>query len=229
MKTLTTLVVVFFITSLQAQHMSYAEFQKEARINKRLMPKYGQLPQSDDENLANLAFIEKSKEEYKTVQLASKAMVKKGYKALKKNPKEAMYSFNQAYLLDSTNADIYWGYGHLYNYFNQYALAESYYHEGLALNPKSTMLLNSIGENYSAMYSLDGNKDHLENGNKHLQTSFMVDPSKAETSRMLTLNYLELNNCEKAKKYYQVYLATEKKKEGLGLMERMEKECGLSQ
>ncbi len=229
MKTLVTVIALLSFSILCAQNMSYEEFQQEARINKRLLPKYGKTQKSDDELAADKAFIEKSIEEHKNVKLASKQMIKAGYHALEDDPKSAMINFNQAYLLDSSNADIYWGYGKLYYHFEQYEMAMAFYREGLELNPKSTMLLNSLGESCMAMHKADGSIDHMDDCIKKLQSSFMIDPSKAETSKLLTMAYLDVENCEKAKKYYQVYLATEKQKEDFELMERVEEECNLNQ
>lgn len=89
------------------------------------------------------------------------------------------------------------------------------------------MLLNALGINCIEMYKADGNHQHLEGGIKHLQSSFMVDPKKAETSRILTEVYLHLDNCQKAKKYYQVYLATDKDPKEVDLTMAMETKCNL--
>ena len=46
---------------------------------------------------------------------ASDYLIKLGFNYMyKRDLKTAMYRFNQAYLLDSTNSDIYWGYGAIY-------------------------------------------------------------------------------------------------------------------
>ena len=210
---------------IYAQKMSYEDFKREANINKRLLPKYGKVQKSDDELAADKAFIERSIQEYKTVELASKAMVKEGYSSLKKDPKQAMINFNQAYLLDSSNADIYWGYGKLYSYFEQYELADAYYQEGLNLNSKSVMLLNSIGENYITLYKMDEVAEHLDMAIKNLQSAFMNDPSKCHTTKLLTEAYLLKDDCEKARKYYQVYQATEMEHDDPELTKKMEEQC----
>lgn len=229
MRTLLSLLITIGFGWCTAQEMSYAEYQKEAKINKRLLPKHGNFPKSDDEKTADLAFIERSIEEYQSREKASEAKVMEGYQALNSNPKEAMICFNQAFLLDSTNANIYWGYGQLFHHFDQYQEADGYFEEGLTHNPKSTMLLNAMGKNCLEMYHQDGNEEHLQRGIKKLQSSFMIEPSKAETSKTLTGIFLELKNCEKAKKYYQVYKATEKGEHDTELAKLLSNQCKLSQ
>lgn len=225
MKLLLTILFSLSIFCLSSQEMSYSEFEKEAKINKRFQPKFGNFAKNEDEISADKAFIEKATEEYGSREKASEAMVMAGYQALKKDPREAMINFNQAYLLDSSNADIYWGYGQLYYSFKQHRKAKRYYEEGLQHNPKSTMILNSLGSNCIGMYEQDGDEAHLNDGVKPLQSSFMIDPAKAETSQLLTEIFVEMRNCEKARKYYQVYLATKTNDKKQDLKKQMEKNC----
>lgn len=59
-----------------------------------------------------------------------------------------MYRFNQAFLLDSTNSDIYWGYGAVYFMLNRLDLAREQYKTGLNMDPENTRILTDYGTSY---------------------------------------------------------------------------------
>lgn len=229
MKSIITIVCLLSSCMIYGQELSFEQYQKEAKINKRLLPKYGLITKSSDEQVSDKAFIDRAIKEHSTAEKASSKMVEKGYHSLESDPRTAMYNFNQAYLLDSSNANIYWGYGKLYTHFKQFKLAKMYYEQGLKLDSKNTMLLNGLAENYHSDYEINGIDSNMTNCIAILQSSFRVNPSKSQTSKLLTLAYIETNNCEKARTYYKVYLATDGKESEFELMEIMEKKCGSTQ
>jgi len=69
-----------------------------------------------------------------------------GFEYLNKDDlKTAMFRFNQAYLLESTNTDIYLGYGAVYATLGNYVKASQQYHERSAFIPKNTQLFPDNG------------------------------------------------------------------------------------
>lgn len=52
--------------------------------------------------------------------------------------KAAMYGFNQAWLLDSSNVDVHLGFGTIYHSLGDYGSAMAQYDEGLKINPKKS-------------------------------------------------------------------------------------------
>src|SRR5262245_19428952 len=116
---------------------SFEQWEMESKTDKRLLPRYGHLPRSEQELKAYADFIKQmlALPDFKTRREASDHLIHLGFQYYyRPDFKTAMYRFNQAYLLDSTNTDIFWGYGAIYMAFGQYELAKRQYDEGLAID-----------------------------------------------------------------------------------------------
>jgi tetratricopeptide (TPR) repeat protein len=215
MKLIISLFLLVFISSAFAQNLSYEDFMRETKFNKRLLPKQGSTTKSDDQLEAEKAYVEKMKETHASAREASNKLVDKGYKQLKEDPREAMYSFNNAYLVDSSNAKVYWGYGELYSNFKQFDIAEAYFKEGLYRDGKDVHLLNSLARNYQNKYSEEELNEFLEQSIGLLDRSLKASIEEPETYMLLTKAYLKLGNCDIAKDYFKDYsaIAGEEKKQ----------------
>src|SRR5450631_1823773 len=110
-KLLAVSLFVFTASTVFAQQMTLDEWNEEAKSNIRCLPKYGNVEKTAGQRLADSNFIQKTLLSYPNKRLASDELIKLGFKYLYHDVKTAVYRFNQAYLLDSTNSDIYWGYG----------------------------------------------------------------------------------------------------------------------
>ena len=100
---------------------------KKAKTNIRLLPKYGHIIKTEGQKAADKEFIEATLKQYPTNRKASDHLIELGFKYLCHDIKTAMYRFNQAYLLDSTNTDIYWGYRGVYMTLGDFELSICYY------------------------------------------------------------------------------------------------------
>src|SRR5690606_32821822 len=104
-------------SNAQPDQYNIEEWQAEASTNKRLLPRYGHLPKTESERTADSEFIAriKAQEDFKTMRDESNHLVLLDFEYLDRGDiKTAMYRFSQAYRLDSTSTDDYWGYGAVY-------------------------------------------------------------------------------------------------------------------
>ena len=121
-----------------------------------------------------------------------------------------MYRFNQAYLLDSTNTDIYWGFGAVYMTLGDYSKAEKQYLEGLAINPDNTHLLTDYGTYFMAQYyglqpiDKKGALTNLEKAIDYLTKSYNLDPKDQNTTFKLSICYWNKGDSDNAWKYYDI-------------------------
>ena len=142
---------------------------------------------------------------------ASDHMIRLGFNYLYRDIKTAMCRFNQAYLLDSTNTDIYWGYGGVYMTLGDYGKAEKQYLEGLAINPKNTHLLTDYGTYFMAQYynlqPIDekGALTNLDSAITYMTKSFQLDPTDQNTTFKLSICYWNKGDCDNAWKQYDVF------------------------
>lgn len=190
--------------------MTLEQWNIEAQSNIRLLPKYGKAEKTEGQKAADNKFIEATLKQFPTNRKASDHLIELGFKYLVTDVKTAMYRFNQAYLLDPTNSDIYWGFAGVYMTLRDYKKAEEQYKEGLKIAPKNTHLLTDYGTYFMVQYfemkSLDEKKSlaNLGTAITYLTNSYEIDKTNPNTSFKLSVCYWIKGNCEYAWKYYNV-------------------------
>lgn len=192
-------------------------WDKEAATNIRLRPKYGLVQKSQAQKEIDEDFIKETLEQKQyngDRTAASHYMIEKGFDYLYKgDPKTAMYRFNQAYLLDSLNTDIYWGFGGVYITLGKYEQARIQYREGLSVNPDNTHLLTDLGSYYSIQCQLlqEINKEkslaNLDSAILYMTQSYTLDAKDPNTTFKLSVCYLFKNDCDNAWRYYDECVA----------------------
>ena len=114
MKIIFTLTTLLFSMTAFTQQITLNEWEEESKTNIRLLPKYGHIAKTEGQIDSDNKFIEATLKLDTTNRQASDHMIRLGFNYLYRDIKTAMYRFNQGYLLDSTNSDIYWGFGGVY-------------------------------------------------------------------------------------------------------------------
>jgi len=210
MKQLLTLSITLFALTTFGQQMTSKEWDEEAKTNIRLLPKYGYITKSEGQIKADQEFINLALEKDSTNRKASAHLVQIGFNYLYRDIKTAMYRFNQAYLLDSTNTDIYWGYGGVYMILGEYEKAKQQYLEGLFINPKNTHLLTDYATylmtQFYALQPIDkkGALTNLDSAIIFMTKSYQIDPTDQNTTFKLSICYWNNGDCINAWKFYDI-------------------------
>ncbi len=211
--------LLLFAASTTLGQSSYEEWEKESLANKRLLPRYGHLAKTQAEIEADSSFIKQimSQPQFKTRRDASNHLIDLGFRYYyRPDFKTAMYRFNQAYLLDSTNTDIFWGYGAIYMGMGRFDLAKVQYETGLSIDPNNTHLMTDQGtyfmQQHAAMEMMPANefvKNPKQEARKlmdsalyWLNKSYALNPNDANTSYKLSICYYNIQDCGNAWKYY---------------------------
>jgi len=218
MKKILTLAITLFslttfgqkVSEVMGQQMTSEKWDEEAKTNIRLLPKYGHAQKTEAQKNSDKEFIETALKKDSTNRKASDHLISLGFQYLYRDIKTAMYRFNQAYLLDSTNTDIYWGFGGVYMTLGDYAKAEKQYQEGLAINPNNTHLLTDYGTFFMAQYyglqPIDekGALTNLDSAITYMVKSYQLDPTDQNTTFKLSICYWNKGDCDNAWKYYDI-------------------------
>ena len=203
MKCIIVVLVSFMTLSAFAQQISYKDWQEEATHNIRLLPEYGNIPKTDEMKKIDRDFIRESLLQEGTAHKASEHHIDLGFQYLyRRDLKTAMYRFNQAWLLEPKNEDVYWGFGAIYFAFNDYGNAFKMYDKGLALNPKSSKILTDKATVYLAMLNDKFDNDILNKAIDLFKKSYSIDPKDQNTTFKLSTLYFSINDCKNATKYY---------------------------
>jgi tetratricopeptide (TPR) repeat protein len=188
----------------------FDEWKKESFINKRLLPRYGHLPKTEAEIKSDSSFVKQiiSKLQFKTRREASNHLIKLGFDYYYRDDlKTAMYRFNQAYLLDSTNSDDYWGYGAVYMRFGLLGLAADQYEAGLKIDSTNTHLWTDYATMRLAQYYRLDYEEGLDTAIIYLHKSYLINPKDVNTVYKLSICYWSKNKCKEAWKYYDECIA----------------------
>lgn len=103
-----------------------------------LLPLYGNVEKCSEQLEADKRFLSYCDSNYPSRREAAKAHVGMGWNYAEKNDRDtATKRFNQAWLLDSLNADAYWGLGIIQGSKQLYEDAEKLFQKSLSLNAKN--------------------------------------------------------------------------------------------
>ena len=219
MKILTTIIYFFLLSHLGFGQDLFDKWEEESKTNKRLLPRYGYLPKTQNEIKNDSDFVKQIMEmpQFKTRREASNHMIGLGFQYYyRPDYKTAMYRFNQANLLDTTNTDIFWGYGAIYMAFGRYDLAKKQYDEGLTIDSNNTHLMTDLAtffmEQFYLFQQMPKNdqiknskelaKSNMDSAIFYLTKSYKRDPKDVNTTYKLSICYWNIDECKNAWKYY---------------------------
>jgi len=205
---LTTLIITIYSLTSFGQQMTLDEWNEQATTNIRLLPKYGHVAKTEEQKNYDKEFIETTLKKIPDKRKASDHLIELGFKYLYNDIKTAMYRFNQAYLLDSTNTDIFWGYGGIYMTLGDYQKAQQQYLDGLLIDANNTHLLTDYGTYFMAQYyalqPID-NKNalaNLDSAINYMTKSYQINAKDPNTTFKLAVCYYAKKDCNNAWKYY---------------------------
>jgi cytochrome c-type biogenesis protein CcmH/NrfG len=198
-------VALLYVSALpcSAQQLTYSEWQKEVQSDVRLLPKYGGIAKTAEQLESDSIFIKTALKELENPRKASDYMVKLGFDFLAKgDPKQASYRFNQAWLLDPKNENVFWGFGGIYFLFNDHEKALEQYTEGLVLNPKSAPIMTDMAAIGMARYQTNKVESELTASINLLKLAYEIDPTYQTMLAKLAICYYLTNDCTNAIKYH---------------------------
>lgn len=221
------LIAILFISipvSFTLGQISFEEWKEESKTNKRLLPRCGHLPKTQREIASDSDYVKQmmALPQFKSRRDASNHLIGLGFQYYyRPDLKTAMYRFNQAYLLDTTNTDIFWGYGAVYMALGQYTLAKEQYEIGLAIDSYNTHLLTDLATYYMQQFytiiempesDIVKNPEELamaamDSAIFYLRKSYGLDPKDVNTVYKLSVCFWNIDDCTNAWKYYDEAVA----------------------
>lgn len=203
MKTILTILLISFFTLLFGQNSNYEKWKSMAENDINLQPEYGNAQKSEEQIKSDNEFVEEILKHYKNKEEASKEMTKLGMNYLyeKGDFVTAMKRFNQAFLLNKENADVYYGYGTIYFNLGAFEDARFQYDKGLKLNPNHSEMLTDYGTTYLADFYENENKESLTRADEYLKKSLKIDDKNSNTIYKLSIVNMYSGNCDEANKY----------------------------
>ncbi|RFZ84923.1 hypothetical protein DYU05_04775 [Mucilaginibacter terrenus] len=206
MKRYLTLLFCLMCFVSYAQKINYINWKTEASNDIRLQPEYGHAVKTKEQIAADDELIATVLKQDRTRRKGSDHLINLEFKYLyNSDMRTAMSRFNQAYLLDPKNENVYWGYGAVYVMFGDKEEAIRQYDKGLSINPNSAVILTDKATIYFAEFQQEQGKfpEKLEKALTLLNASYKVDPKNLNTLYKLSICYFLIQDCANAWKYYK--------------------------
>jgi len=167
-----------------------------------LLPMYGGQTKCEEQVKDDKKFISECDAQFKSRQIAAKYHLDKGWEYFYKSDFEtSMKRFNQAWLLDSSNADVYWGFGNLLGTKHEFRESLPLLEKSITLNPNNSKVYECIATSYGQLFfeTKDGTLLNKTIGN--LKTAIQLDPKSASAFGQLTGAYTYFTQKDSARKY----------------------------
>jgi tetratricopeptide (TPR) repeat protein len=160
---------------------------------------------------ANQKFVDAAVKAAGSREAAARIEITRGWKYLKQGDVEvAIQSFNQAYLLDPNNVEVYWGLGNAMTQQSRFSAALRYYERATTIDPQNPQLMADVGLSHT--YAAFGSTNDPAEQAKGVKTAMQwfdnaekIDPNRPEiyANRAVALyllgNYTEAwTNIDKA-------------------------------
>ncbi|MFD2162486.1 tetratricopeptide repeat protein [Paradesertivirga mongoliensis] len=198
-----TFILLFITTLAFGQQITYSGWKEEAKTEIRLLPKYGNAIKTKEQKASDQELIQTYLKQAGTNRKASELLVKLGFDYLyKQDLKTAMYRFNQAWLLDPTNENVFWGFGAIYFSFGDFESGMYQYDEGLKLNPNSSNILTDKATVYMTRFMKSNSDKDFNLAINHFKKSYSIDSKNQNTLFKMSACYFVKKDCDNAWKYY---------------------------
>lgn len=168
-----------------------------------LLPMFGNAVKCPEQIQADSAFLLTVDKQYKgDRKRAAKDWTQRAWTYFNRNvPDTAMMRFNQAWLLDSTNADIFLGFGSLLGNQKKFREAILLFKKSIHLHPDNPIVWASVGLSYGNLFMRSDNRSELDSCIKYFKGSYRLDPLNGATVSKLAFAYAHAMEKDSAKKY----------------------------
>jgi tetratricopeptide (TPR) repeat protein len=181
----------------------FSERKTPDHIN--LLPMYGRVQKDEELLREDDRFIASCDNKYKNRKEAAAAYVKMGWNCFDVNDfDQAMKRFNQAWLLDSSNADIYWGFGNVLGKQSEFKESLEYFDRSIHLNSNNARVWYGKGLSLGQLFAQSHDVGLLLEAIQCFKVSVAIDPKNAYAYGALTTSYSFFAQQDSALKYLKI-------------------------
>ncbi|MTI32525.1 hypothetical protein E1171_17035 [Cytophagales bacterium RKSG123] len=116
----------------------------------------------------------------------------------------SMMRFNQAWLLDSLNAEIFWGYGNLMGRKGEFQKSLVFFDKSIKLNPNNAKVWESASTSFGQLFFQTKDVELLNKSIEYLKRSVELDPTNARAFGQLSGAYTYFIQKDSARKYLEI-------------------------
>lgn len=171
-------------------------------INK--LPMYGRVKKCAGQIQTDSTFLKSTTIDFKSRKEAAKYFVKRAWGYYYQNkPDTAMMRFNQAWMLDSLNAGVYWGFANLVGQQGKYKESLPLFTRSIELDSLNANVWESASVSYGQLFVSTRQVDYLNTAIKYLKRSIALKPGP-KAYAALTAAYTYFLQKDSASKYLKI-------------------------
>jgi tetratricopeptide (TPR) repeat protein len=171
-------------------------------INK--LPMYGGIKKCAEQIEFDRKFIE-DEDKLLSRKQSTEHFIQRGWQYLyAKKLDTAMMRFNQAWLLDSLNADVYWGFGNILGMQGKFKESLPFFERSVKLNPANAKSLQDMSTSYGNVFFQTKDIRYLNLTINALKEAVKLDPKNPMLYGQLTACYTYFTQQDSAKKYLKL-------------------------
>jgi tetratricopeptide (TPR) repeat protein len=169
------------------------------------LPMYGRVQKCSEQVEADKEFLADCDKRFPNRTLASQHHVNKGWEYFQQRQLDtAIMRFNQAWLLDSANATVYWGFASVLGMRKQYRASVPLFKKYLALNPKEANGWEGLSTSYGQMFFQTKDVALLQSSIDALKNCVKLAPQNARAYGQLAGAYSYFVQRDSARKYLAI-------------------------
>ncbi len=155
-----------------------------------VLPMYGGVEKCEQQIDNDNDFILESEQQFKSKKEASEYYVSKGWEHYYANNHDvSMKRFNQAWLLDEKNPEVYWGFGNLLGKNSEFEKSITYFLTSIEIEPGNAKVYESISTSYGQLFLKTKNVDYLDLTIENLKKAIKIDPKNGRIHGQLAASY----------------------------------------
>lgn len=226
------LVALLLPFSASAQHLTYPEWQARSQVDARLKPHFQGHVFTQEQRISNDVLVSRVLESEPDRRVASERLVQLGVQHLVEGDMmSAMYRFNHAWLVDSSNATPYHGFGLFFLALDRNTEAGQQFAAGLVKDSTHVPLLREMASTLIAG-QYDEREKHPERADTMVRTAralldraYRRAPEDAAVVMKRTVCSMLLNECEGARTWFERYLALDDDTDVEQLQAALDRQC----
>jgi tetratricopeptide (TPR) repeat protein len=159
-------------------------------------------PATTEEKQQQKKFLDKNVKRFKNRKAASAYYALEAQRNFNESKLDsATLLFGRAWLMDSTNNDVYWGYGLVYGQQKEYDKALYILYLALEKDQHNPRLLTDLATSHLGRFYTESNPDDLLQSRKLLERAVHYSPEKADAYYKLAVSHYYLQEYGKAWEY----------------------------
>jgi tetratricopeptide (TPR) repeat protein len=172
-------------------------------INK--LPMYGIGKKCNEQIEFDKIFLKDCDKSFKSRKIAAAHMVTRGWQYFHaKKFDTSMMRFNQAWLLDTANAEIYWGFGNLLGMQKQFKESLPLFKKSLKIDSTNSKAWQDMSISYGNIFFETKIETYLDSSIYATKKAIKLDSHNAQLYSQLTGSYSYFMQKDSAKKYLKI-------------------------